>query len=149
MRVALATLLLLMPLAATGDFLAHVEVAKASIKYEVDAKLLLAVIFVESTFRTDAVSSSGARGLMQLKPDTAEWVMQKWGVPYGGPASLHNPRVNIPLGARYLAYLMGRFNNLDHAIVAYNIGPNALARILSRGEDFPRKYLNKVKKALK
>ena len=149
MRVTLAVLLLLLPLPAQANWEIHEQVIQSSVEHSVDADLLLAIIHVESTFRTHAVSSSGARGLMQLKPSTAEWVMRKWGVPYLGPNSLHDPRVNIPLGARYLAYLLDRFENPDHAIIAYNIGPNALARKLSRGETIPRKYLKKVRKALK
>lgn len=150
MRVAVAALLLLLPFAqAKADWAIHEQVLRASVEYSVDPCLLMAVIEVESTFRTHAVSSAGARGLMQVKPTTAEWIMRKWGVPYLGPESLHDPRVNIPLGAMYLAYLHERFGNTDHAIIAYNIGPNALARKLSRGERIPRKYLKKVRKALK
>ena len=149
MRVAIAIALLCLPVQAKAEWAIHEQVIRSSVEHSVDADLLLAIIHVESTFRTHAISSSGARGLMQLKPSTAEWVMRKWGVPYLGPDSLHDPRVNIPLGARYLAYLLDRFENPDHAIIAYNIGPNALARKLSRGDIIPRKYLIKVKKALK
>ncbi len=99
-----------------------------------DPALVAAVILVESHFDPFAVSSVGARGLMQLMPPTAQWLLQKDAEPARiRPAHLFNPVLNITLGTSYLAQLMARFDgDLIRALIAYNAGPN-VARSLQRG----------------
>jgi soluble lytic murein transglycosylase-like protein len=79
--------------------------------YGVDARLLLGVAAVESSFRRNAISSAGAIGLGQLKPATAQWL---------GVANPYDPVQNIGGMARYLNYLIRRYQgDLDAAISAY------------------------------
>ena len=96
------------------------EIYKASQKYSVDYNLVRAVIKAESNFNPKAVSRAGARGLMQLMPQTA-YLLQV-------DDSFH-PEQNIDGGVRYLRYLMNVFNdNLPLALAAYNAGEKAVFR---------------------
>ncbi len=82
--------------------------------------LLEAVILTESKFDKKAVSHVGAVGMMQLMPDTAEWISEESGLPAD---SLSRPEENIPLGAWYLNYLLHLYHNNEVlALSAYNAG---------------------------
>ena len=110
------------------------EIADAAARHAVPERLVWAVIRAESGFDPRAVSRQGARGLMQLMPPTAQWLLQREpSPPKIRPAQLFNPVLNIELGTSYLAQLMGRFDgDLTRALIAYNAGP-ATARALQRG----------------
>lgn len=98
----------------------HDSVMRASSESGVDAKLLHAVITVESGYNQGAVSPKGATGLMQLLPGTAKRY---------GTVNLLDPSENIRAGARYLRDLLAMFdNNLELALAAYNAGENAIIR---------------------
>lgn len=89
-------------------------------RYSLSRELLQSVILTESKFDNHAVSSTGAVGIMQLMPDTAAWIAEQSGLPAD---NLHNPEENIPLGAWYLEYLIGKYDgNLVLALAAYNAG---------------------------
>ncbi|HTW34486.1 MAG TPA: lytic transglycosylase domain-containing protein [Rhizomicrobium sp.] len=92
--------------------------------YHVDPSLVLAFTRAESHFRTNAVSNVGARGLMQLMPETAREM--------DGAASekrLEDPSYNLDLGQRYLSDLLSQLNgNLIELAAAYNAGPGAVTR---------------------
>jgi soluble lytic murein transglycosylase-like protein len=92
----------------------------ASRAHGVDAALIHAVISAESGYNPAALSKAGARGLMQLMPDTAK----RYGV-----RNIMDPVENIYAGVRYLRDLLLMFNgNLELAIAAYNAGENAVIR---------------------
>jgi soluble lytic murein transglycosylase len=94
------------------------EIADAAIRYAVPERLVWAVIRAESGFDPRAVSGKGARGLMQLMPETAAIL---------GVRDSFNPRENIDAGVRHLRALIDRFNNdLRLAIAAYNAGEKAV-----------------------
>lgn len=89
-------------------------------RFDVDPVLVRAVILVESAFDPNCVSRRGARGLMQLMPDTA----RRYGV-----KNIFDPEENIRGGVHYLADLIRMFpNNLPHTLAAYNAGENAVLR---------------------
>jgi soluble lytic murein transglycosylase len=119
----------------------------------VDPLLVVAVIRIESSFDNYAVSRMGARGLMQVMPDTADWLLERRGGKLGRRTNLFDPELNIELGTAYLAELMERFGSLDRALAAYNAGPDAARRILADTaararfmQGYPRKVLSELHK---
>ena len=95
-----------------GDALQKLAAAivVAARKHEFSTALVLAVIEVESTYRTRAISHVGARGLMQLLPATAEEMARKSGFAWSGKDTLFDPVANVTLGVAYLRKLTDRFD---------------------------------------
>ena len=92
---------------------------------ELDPALVAAVILCESSYDPKAESRLGARGLMQLMPDTAEWVAHKLGEDGADYSfdNLYDPQTNIRFGTWYLGYLSRRVNGDATKIVcAYHAG---------------------------
>lgn len=84
--------------------------------------LIAAVIYQESKFR-DQTSRAGARGLMQVTPETARFIARRTGGVRFTHADLATPQINIAYGSYYLRYLMDRYEDNDVlAIAAYNAG---------------------------
>ena len=89
---------------------------------DVDAALIAAVIFEESKFR-DQTSHAGARGLMQITPETADYIAAKSGGTAFEQGDLASPQINIAYGAWYLRYLKDKYEGEElAAIAAYNAG---------------------------
>jgi soluble lytic murein transglycosylase-like protein len=98
-------------------------------KYELDPAFVLSVIQAESSFRTDAISSAGAIGLMQIMPDTARVVARRNRIPaLISKKGLKDPFLNITLGVTYLRELRDRYAGLSlyYHLAAYNMGPHRL-----------------------
>lgn len=92
----------------------------SSLKYGVDPRLVKAIMKAESDFDVSAVSPRGARGLMQLMPETAAIV---------GVNDIRDPQDNIDGGIRHLKRLLKMFGARVHlAIAAYNAGENAVLK---------------------
>lgn len=89
----------------------------------VDPALVYAVMKAESNFDPDATSHAGARGLMQITPDTFDWLQTKLreGVAYT-PDDLYTPRVNIRYGCKFLQILQDKYSAPITALSAYNAG---------------------------
>lgn len=102
----------------------HRELVVASAyEYNVDPYLVFAIIRAESKYQTAAQSSVGARGLMQIMPDTAAWISSQMGLANFNPDDLHDPQINIRLGCWYIADLSKEFDGRIPIIVAaYNAG---------------------------
>lgn len=97
--------------------------------------LVLAVIRQESAFDTGAISSAGARGLMQLMPATARQVATRLKVSYS-PSRLSDTDYNVQLGQAYLGSLLGRFGgSYVLALAAYNAGPGRANQWLGENGD--------------
>ena len=114
-------------------------------KYGYDPLFLTALIITESSFYNWAKSNRGARGLMQLKPDTAVALASETSLKWKGTRTLFDPEKNIALGAYYLNKMVSRFGDLTLALEAYNHGPSRLSRYLRKGYQ-PKRYSRKVLK---
>ena len=128
------------PAQASKPEIRRLVVAEAARNGVVPTSLALAVARVESNFDPGAVSSAGARGVMQIMPRTAN---SEFGV--SGEA-LWDPRINVRLGLRYLAQLYDRYGRRwDLALSHYNGG--SLARSRSgrpRAHFYTRRYVERV-----
>ena len=94
----------------------------------IEPGIALGIMRQESSFDPEALSRSGARGLMQLMPATAAEVAGTLGLPVSIPTLTADPAYNMRLGTTYLAALLDRFGGaLPLAIAAYNAGPNRVA----------------------
>jgi soluble lytic murein transglycosylase-like protein len=94
-------------------------IAESAAASRIDPDLLAAVISNESGFNPYATSGAGARGLMQLMPQTAASL---------GVTDPYDPEQNVRGGARYLRALLDRFGSLELAVAAYNAGAAAVER---------------------
>jgi soluble lytic murein transglycosylase len=89
----------------------------------VDAALIAAVIYSESKFE-DQTSSAGARGLMQITPEAAEFIERRSGGTTFELDDLGDPEINIRYGTFYLRELLDRYDGDEAAALAgYNAGP--------------------------
>ena len=127
----------------------------------ISPSLVYAVIHTESGFRPRAESHVGARGLMQITPDTFEWLRYRLGETDIEFVDLFEPEHNIRYGAYFLAYLLAEFDSLDNSICAYHAGLTRVKNWLTNPEYAPdghtlthipipatRYYLEKVTRAL-
>ncbi len=119
------------PIAYADTFITHARRANIPVQWS------LAIARQESSFMTDAKSSSGALGVMQLMPATAKQVAAKIGVSYPGNRSLTSPDLNIRLGTNYLGQMLRKFdNNRILASAAYNAGPGRVNQWLNPNVPF-------------
>ena len=98
-------------------------------KHEVDPFLMAALIRQESAFDAEIVSGAGAIGLMQVIPATGSELARRGGPRPFSPAALKIADVNLHLGSRYLAQMLGRYDGrLPLVLSAYNAGPSRASR---------------------
>lgn len=117
--------------------------------HRLDPLLITAVIRIESTFDNFAVSHKGARGLMQIMPETGAWLSQRRGETLRSANHLFDFERNVALGTAYLRELIDRFGSEEAALLAYNAGPSYARRILAGPretrarwlQNYPRKVL--------
>lgn len=104
-------------------------ILEESAKRQLDPLLVTALIQVESGFKSAVVSPMGARGMMQIMPDTGKFLAETVAGEYGfqlaafTPESLDDPVLNLRLGIYYLHDLTKQFQHLNLALTAYNFGP--------------------------
>lgn len=128
--------------------------------YGVPEYIVYAVIRTESGFVSNARSDAGAVGLMQITPDTFEWIsmLMKKQLDSG---MLYDPRTNIEYGTYLLSYLYMRYNRWDTVFAAYNAGAARVdgwladeentdkdGRLVSIPYEETRRYVNKVNDAI-
>jgi soluble lytic murein transglycosylase len=111
--------------------------------YRLDPALVAAVIYQESKFDPDARSDSGAIGLMQLLPETAEGIATRTGGSRFEVNDLYAPELNVRYGSWYLRNLLDKYGNEEDALAAYNGGQGNV----DRGVLYPetRHYVDRVR----
>ncbi|MEK2688248.1 lytic transglycosylase domain-containing protein [Bdellovibrio sp. GT3] len=115
-------------------------------KYNLDPVFVLAIIKTESSFDPLIVGSFGEIGLMQIKPDTAEWIAKKYGIAWKGKKTLQNPVSNVRIGAAYMDYLRKQFpGKATKYVSAYNMGPRNVRRLVAKNV-MPAEYNSRVMK---
>lgn len=139
----------------------HFELIEAECEVaEIDPYLVCAIIKAESGFDETAISPVGAIGLMQVMPDTAQWILEKNNVNNDEIVNLdlQNPVENITIGIKYLDFLLDYWQgDLEIAVASYNAGQNKVSEWINNGtwdgtlenaEDIPysetRNYVTKV-----
>jgi peptidoglycan lytic transglycosylase len=115
---------------------------------DLDPALLAAVIYQESKFDAGAESSSGAIGLMQLTPATANGIALRTGGSRFHTSDLLNPEINIRYGAWYLANLFRKYGDERLVLAAYNAGQGNVDRWRAEGRQIAfaetRAYVDRV-----
>ena len=101
--------------------------------YRLDPALLAAVIYQESKFRPTVRSRSGAIGLMQLQPSTAEGIAIRTGGSRFRVDDLYQPEINVRYGAWYLRHLLDKYGDERTALAAYNAGQDNVDRWRAEG----------------
>jgi soluble lytic murein transglycosylase len=116
--------------------------------YHLDPAFLAAVIYTESKFDATARSASGAIGLMQLTPRTAQGIAIRTGGSAFRVSDLENPEINVRYGAWYLENLFRKYHDERLVLAAYNAGQGNVDRWLASGEkiQFPETnaYVDRV-----
>ena len=115
---------------------------------KIDPALLAAVIYQESKFRPAARSKSGAIGLMQITPETAQGIAVRTGGTAFHVSDLTDPAINIRYGTWYLRDLVSKYGSLRLALAAYNAGQGNVDRWRASGQDIQfaetRAYVDRV-----
>lgn len=125
----------------------------------IDPNISLSISWIESHFRPNAISSAGAKGLMQVKDSTKNYMLDK----YSNYSIAYTKQlfkgykdkdiINVISGVLYLKYLIEKFESEKKAIVAYNEGPTGMIRLYKKGFDLENhsyyKKFNKRNSSLK
>ncbi len=111
-------------------------IREASARYGLEPALVAGVVYTESRFSPEAESSQGAYGLMQVLPQTANFISDRSGI----DGNYRNPRTNLMMGTWYLSYLDGRYDGHERLMLAaYNSGEGQVdAWISEEGFDIER-----------
>lgn len=113
------------------------DISEAALRYDIDPNLLAIMVLVESNGKRTARSPRGARGLMQLMPETAAGIAAARGLADHTEARLEEPAYNLDMGAWFLAQQFDQFgkgrstaDGISWAAAAYNGGPTRVRKVL-------------------
>lgn len=119
-------------------------IVEESQTYGLDPVFVMAVIATESNFNPLAIGGVGEIGLMQIRPETAEWIANKLDIPWIGSTGLKNPILNVKIGVAYMAWLRSQMGpNSVKYVSAYNMGPKAVRRLIAQNVK-PAEYRTRV-----
>lgn len=127
-------------------------IIEESEKQGLDPVFTLAVIQTESGFNPNAKGKMGDSGLMQILPETAKWIAERYDIPWEGSKALFDPVYNIKIGTTYFAHLRSEFDGMPSDYLrAYNSGPTKVRKIQARkvaaakkGRELNGHILNKI-----
>jgi len=110
-----------------------------------DPNLVAAVALQESAFNPLAVSSAGARGLLQIMPTVGAELARAAGLARFDPSDLFDPEINLKLGCAHLSEYRRRFGSIPRALAAYNGGPSRVERwSLPAGRDDDERFVERI-----
>lgn len=110
------------------------EIKQSAAAYNLNPNLVAAIIRSESNFEPHLVSDKGAVGLMQVMPETADWIAEKKGLQPPLLTQLHDESFNIEFGTWYMNWLLQQFKQNEAAMIAaYNAGPTNVRKWLNDG----------------
>jgi len=110
-----------------------------------DPNLVASVALQESAFNPLAVSSAGARGLLQIMPAVGAELSRSAGRPRFGPSDLFDPETNAALGCRHLKDYIQRLGSVPRGVAAYNGGPSRVERwSLAAGPDDDERFVERI-----
>jgi soluble lytic murein transglycosylase-like protein len=116
------------------------DIHDAAVEANIEPRLAYGLVKTESTFNERAVSPVGARGLTQVMPRTAAWL-----VPGTRTQDLYDRQTNLRLGFTYLDQMITKYKgNVRLALLAYNRGPGTVDRVLKSGGNPDNGYADKV-----
>jgi soluble lytic murein transglycosylase-like protein len=128
--------------------LAEIIVSESE-KANFDPLFVAAVIRSESMFKNRAISSRGAKGLMQLMPATGKYISERENIALKKSDDLHDPAINVRIGIAYLKYLEAKFHgNRERVLLAYNWGPANVALSMKGAATPPSQSVQYAKKIL-
>ncbi|MDD5731279.1 MAG: lytic transglycosylase domain-containing protein [Patescibacteria group bacterium] len=128
------------------------QIDKYSTEFGLEPALVSAVIYEESRFNPYSNSERGAIGLMQLLPETAEYISRKLKDKAFNPYKIADIDQNIRYGTYYLKYLDDKYGDLDRVLAAYNAGEGNVDRWITEGDyqikfEETRNFVDRVKKS--
>ncbi len=114
------------------------QVQSNAARQDLDPAIIFGLIRQESMLDQHARSAVGARGLMQIMPETGQQIARTLNEPWQAESSLYDPDINIKYGAFYYKQLLSRFNGqFATAMAAYNAGPNRVSKWLPDNKTVP------------
>ncbi|GHV44785.1 lytic transglycosylase [Clostridia bacterium] len=118
-----------------GYPLAYMDIINENaVKYNIDPYFVVSVIHAESRFAPEATSSKDAKGLMQMREETAVWCAEQVGLQDFAAERIYEPSINIVLGVWYLDHLLERYGgDKKLCLAAYNAGMGNVDRWLADG----------------
>ena len=120
-------------------------VTRAATQAGLDPNLVAAVALQESAFNPLAVSSAGARGLLQVMPAVGAELARSAGLARFAPADLFDPATNLKLGCAHLSEFRSRFRSIPRALAAYNGGPSRVERwTLPADRDDDERFVERI-----
>ena len=126
------------------------QIKKYAEEFGLEKELVSAVVYEESRFRPESSSDKGAIGLMQLLPDTAEYIAKKIDDKEYKEENLASADINIRYGCYYLSYLHKKYSDWDKTLAAYNAGEGNVDRWITEGDyqvrfEETRNFVDRVK----
>ncbi len=100
-------------------------------KIDLDPSLVLAVMKVESNFKSDLISKTNDYGLMQINKVNHQWLKKKLGI-----TDFLNPKESIDCGIYMLADLFDKYSDIHQVLMAYNLGEGGMKRAWKKGIRF-------------
>jgi len=117
-------------------------IIEESRRYHFDPFFIMATIKTESGFDSRVIGAHGEIGLMQIRPPTGQWILEKQG--RRARLKLSDPRQNIQIGTWYLSFLRKQFSKNSVAYIsAYNMGPRKFRTMLVQKQN-PKQYRTKI-----